>query len=53
MYSMPVLLISGVRTNEDVHTVCMYIHFTVYMFIQANIHMVCIRNVISASDSIT
>ena len=47
-------------TNEDVHTVhvCMYIHCTVYMFIQANIHTVCIHagllvltwNVISAHD---
>ena len=33
-------------TNEDVHTVhvCMYIHCTVYMFIQANIHTVCIHD---------
>ena len=29
-------------TNEDVHIVhvCMYIHCTVYVFIQANIHSV-------------
>ena len=45
---MPVLLISGVLMR--MYTLCACIHCTVDMFIQAT-YTVCIRNVISASDS--